>query len=401
MPALDGIRVVDLTRYLSGPTLTMLLADLGAEVIKVESPRTGDPARESGPFHDSESVYFMASNRNKRSLAVDTRESEGKEILQDLVAETDVLVDNFRPGTLDAMGLDSETLNTLNPRLVQASITGFGSRPPGNSMLGFDQIAQAMSGLMSVTGTAQTGPLRVGIPVADSATGVFGVVGVLAALLQRERTGQGARVQTSLMESMLTLMTYQAQKFLSLGTVAGQDGNDHPIMFPQGTFATGGEGAITLACGNERMWHKLCEVLALQDYADAPRFADNSARMDHRLELRGVLEDALSARSAEEWMELLGPAGIPCAPVLNLGEALTHPVTESLQMVGEVNHKLLGPMKVLGQAVKVTGNEDGWLRGAPPLLGEHTRDVLSETGYAPERIERWLQRGIVRQAEVE
>lgn len=398
MPALDGIRVVDLTRYLSGPTLTMLLADLGAEVIKVESTPSGDPARQSGPFHESESVYYMASNRNKQSLAVDVRSAEGKQILRELLTGADVFVENFRPGTAEAMGLDQETLHALNPKLVCVSVTGFGSSPPGDSMLGFDQIAQAMSGLMSVTGTEETGPLRAGIAVADSATGVFGVVGVLAALLQRERTGQGAQVEASLMESMLSLMSYQAQKYLSLGTVAGQDGNNHPIMFPQGTFATGESGAITLACGNERMWHKLCATLSLDDCVEDARFADNASRMAHRAELRGIIEDALKTRGPQEWIELLGPAGIPCAPVLNLEQALTHPVTESLRMVEKVDHTLLGPMKVLGQPVKVTGSEEDWLHGAPPLLGEHTRDVLAAAGYSPEQVEQWLEQGIVQQS---
>ncbi len=398
MPALDGIRVVDLTRYLSGPTLTMLLADLGAEVIKVESTPSGDPARQSGPFHESESVYYMASNRNKQSLAIDVRSTEGREILRELIAGADVFVENFRPGTADSMGLDHETLDALNPELVHVSVTGFGSKPPGDSMLGFDQIAQAMSGLMSVTGTERTGPLRTGIAVADSATGVFGAVGVLAALLQRERTGQGARVEASLMESMLSLMSYQAQKYLSLGTVAGQDGNDHPIMFPQGTFATGEGGAVTLACGNEKMWHKLCATLSLDDYAEDARFVDNASRMAHRVELRSLIEDALSTRGPQEWIELLGPAGIPCAPVLNLEQALTHPVTESLGMVEEVDHTSLGTMRVLGQPVKVAGTEQGWLRSAPPLLGEHTRQVLSAAGYSTEQIEQWTARGIVQQS---
>ncbi len=253
MAALDGIRVVDLSRYLSGPTLTMLLGDLGAEVIKVETLPVGDPARESGPFTGQESVYYMASNRNKRSVAINLRDPAGLDICLDLVDTADVFVQNFRPGTAEKMGLGAADLRARNPRLVYASISGFGSRPPGDALPGFDQTAQAMSGLMSVTGTPETGPLRVGIAVADSATGVFAAVGVLAALLERERTGQGTVVEASLMESMLSLMSYQAQKFLSLREVPKQDGNDHPIMFPQGTFRAR-DGSLTLACGNEKMW---------------------------------------------------------------------------------------------------------------------------------------------------
>ena len=398
MSALDGIRVVDLTRYLSGPTFTMLLADLGADVVKVETLPGGDPARQSGPFDRDESVYFMASNRNKRSVALDLRRPEGRAACRRLVDRADVFVQNFRPGTVDAMGLSAAELHTTNPRLIHVSISGFGSRGPGADLPGFDQTAQAMSGLMSVTGTAETGPLRVGIAVADSATGVFAAVGVLAALHERERTGRGGVVEASLMESMLTLMSYQAQKYLSLGVVPGQDGNDHPIMFPQGTFPTGA-GAITLACGDERMWRRLCAALDLDGLVDDPRFRDNAQRMVNRGELRALLEKRLAERSAEQWIESIGAAGVPCGPVLDLGQALTHPVTAGLRMVEEVTHASLGPMKVLGQAVKVNDSEDGWLRAAPPRLGQQTREVLAEVGYAEDEVDALLAAGVARQAD--
>jgi Predicted acyl-CoA transferases/carnitine dehydratase len=396
MAALDGLRVVDLTRYLSGPTLTMLLADLGADVVKVETLPVGDPARQSGPVHGTESVYYMASNRNKRSIAVDLRTPEGQEICYRLIDQADVFVQNFRPGTAEAMGMSSAQLHQRNPALIYVSISGFGSRPPGDQMPGFDQTAQAMSGLMSVTGTSETGPLRVGIAVADSATGVFGAVGVLAALQERQRTGRGTVVEASLMESMLTLMSYQAQKYLSLGIVPGQDGNDHPIMFPQGTFKTG-NGSLTLASGNEKMWRRLCAALGLDEYAEHPSFSDNASRMRHRGELRAIIEDALKARSAEEWIPIITAAAVPCGPVLDLQQALTHPVTEGLRMVEEVEHSSLGPMKVLGQAVKVRGSEDAWLRSGAPLLGEHTAEVLAETGYSPAQIDELLDAKVVAQ----
>jgi crotonobetainyl-CoA:carnitine CoA-transferase CaiB-like acyl-CoA transferase len=397
LAALDGIRVVDLSRYLSGPTLTMLLADLGAEVIKIETLPVGDPARESGPFAGQESVYYMASNRNKRSVAIDLRDPAGLGICLDLVDTADVFVQNFRPGTAEKMGLGAVTLHTRNPRLIYTSISGFGSEPPGDAFPGFDQTAQAMSGLMSVTGTPETGPMRVGIAVADSATGVFGAVGVLAALLERERTGQGTVVHASLMESMLSLMSYQAQKFLSLGEVPKQVGNDHPIMFPQGTFRAG-TGSLTLACGNEKMWRRLCDVLELTDLADDPCFADNAARMSHRVELRRLLEDSLSHRSSQEWIPIINKAGVPCGPVLDIGQALEHPVTAGLRMVQAVEHTTLGTMNVLGQAVKVQGSEEGWLRSAPPLLGEHTAQVLAELGRTGSEVEELMRLGVIRQA---
>jgi len=397
MAALDGLKVVDLTRYLSGPTLTMLLADLGADVVKVETLPTGDPARQSGPFHEEESVYYLASNRNKRSLAVDLRRPEGRELLLRLVDEADVFVQNYRPGTAEAMGLGAAELRARNPRLIYVNISGFGTRPPGDALPGFDQTAQAMSGLMSVTGTEETGALRVGIAVSDSSTGVFAAVGVLAALHERDRTGRGAVVEASLMESTLTLMSYQAQKYLSLGIVAGRDGNDHPIMFPQGTFATG-EGSLTLASGNERMWRRLCTVLDLEELAEDARFVDNAARMANRGELRALIEKALSTRSAQEWIPAINAAGVPCGPVLDLAQALNHPVTHGLDMVESVHHTTLGDMNVLGQAVKVSGSQDQWLHAPAPLLGEQTVEVLGELGYAPDEIGELLGQNVVAQA---
>lgn len=389
MAALDGIRVVDLTRYLSGPTLTMQLADLGADVVKIETLPVGDPARQSGPFQDGESVYYMASNRNKRSIALDLRTPEGIDACKELIRTADVFVQNFKPGTTDSMGLCAEELHELNPRLIYVSLSGFGQRGPGADLPGFDQTAQAMSGLMSITGTAETGPLRVGIAVADSVTGVFGAVGVLGALYERERTGVGSVVEGSLMQSMLTMLSYQAQKYLSLGVVPGQDGNDHPIMFPQGTFKTA-DGAMTLACGNEKMWHRLCEVLELQACENDPRFIDNAARMNNRRQLRGIIEDVLAAKSTDEWLQIVAASGVPCGPVLTVDQALDHPVTEGLDMVQETEHTTLGTMKVLGQAVNIAGSEKNWLRRPPPLLGEHTREVLSEAGYDDRRIDEMI-----------
>jgi crotonobetainyl-CoA:carnitine CoA-transferase CaiB-like acyl-CoA transferase len=394
LPALDGISVVDLTRYLSGPTLTMLLADLGADVVKVETLPSGDPARQSGPFDEDESVYFMASNRNKRSLAVDLRSPEGIDVLRKLVCQADVFVQNFRPGTAAGMGLSYEELKEINPRLVYVSISGFGSGAAGSTLPGFDQTAQAMSGLMSVTGTEQSGPTRVGIALCDSATGVFGAVGVLAALYQRAQDGRGRLVETSLMESSLTLMSYQAQRVLSLADVPGPVGNDHPIMFPQGTFQTG-RGAITLASGNEKMWRVLCAVLGIEELAEDARFIDNAARMVNRVELRAHIEGALASRTAEQWTATINEAGVPCSPVLDLEQALAHPVTTELSMIETVNHSELGSMKVLGLPVKVEGSVEGWLRLPPPVLGEHTRPVLEKLGYRPAEIDSMVDSGVV------
>jgi crotonobetainyl-CoA:carnitine CoA-transferase CaiB-like acyl-CoA transferase len=405
MGPLDGTRVVDLSRYLSGPAATMLLGDMGADVVKVEGLPRGDPARESGAVVGGETVYYMASNRNKRSLAVDLRSDRGREICQKLITEADVVVENFRPGVADQMGLGWQDCSVLNGRLVYCSINGFGSAGVGATLPGFDQTVQAMSGLMSVTGTLETGPLRVGIAVADSVTGVFAAFGVVAALVKRERTGRGALVNTSLMGSMLSLMSYQAQRYLSAGQVPGQDGNDHPIMFPQGTFRTK-DGAITIACGNEDMWRKLCRALSIEELADDPRFSSNAARMQSRRELRRIIEAELSVAESSQWLRAVREAGVPCGPVLNLAEALEHPVTAELRMIGTIKHSLLGDMKVLGRPVEVvgadelnggTGKDDKWLRLPPPLLGEHSVEICREVGYTEEEVSSMLEDGIIRQ----
>lgn len=394
MAALDGVRVLDFSRYLSGPTSTMLLADLGADVVKVETLPGGDPARESGPFCDGESVYYLVSNRNKRSLAINLRDPRGMQVCRQLLKDADILVQNFRPGVAERMGLGYEQLAAENERLIYCSISGFGSQPPGSDLPGFDQTAQAMSGLMSVTGTAETGPLRVGIAVADSATGVFAAVGVLAALHERTRTGNGQRVDCSLMEAMMTLMSYQAQKYLSLNEIPGQDGNDHPLMFPQGTFEAA-DGQVTIASGNEKMWSTLCQVVGLEHLVSDPRFVDNAARMRNRVELRALLEEALANHPAAYWVEQLNRAGVPSSPVLNVGQALTHPLAQALELVASVQHSSLGDIDVLGTPVKLGGRQDGWLRRPPPLLGEHSVEVCREAGLSDQEIQRLADEAVI------
>ena len=306
-------------------------------------------------------------------------------MLLTLIDSADVFIENFRPGTAVAMGLAPDELLRRNPRLIYVSISGFGHTDVGRDMPGFDQTVQAMSGLMSLTGTEDSGPLRTGIAIADASTGVFAAMGILAALLERERTGKGTIVHASLMQSMIAMINYQAQSTLSLGTLPDRVGNDHPIMFPQGTFKAG-DGAITIACGNEKMWRYLCTALGLDTIAEDPRFLDNAGRMKHRRELRRIIEEALRDGSPDGWIDIINSAGVPCGPVLDLREALDHPTTRALGIVQTIDHPQLGPMEILGKAVTI-GDDSREIDRHPPLLGEHTSAVLAEIGFSAEKIE--------------
>lgn len=378
MGALDGIRVIDLSRYIAGPTASMMLADQGADVIKVESAPVGDPSRQSGPYDRGESVYFMSANRNKRSLALNLRHEQSLQILRQLVAGADVLIENFKPGTTATMGIGPDALAEVNPRLVYCSITGFGSGPLGATMAGFDQNAQGMSGLMSVTGTVESGPLRTGIPVSDSTTGLIASFAIVAKLFERAATGVGGFVTTSLMESSSFMLTYQAQKYLSIGMVPQREGNDHPLLFPQGTFKAE-DGYLTIASGNETMWRKLCAALDLADLADDPDYNSNEQRMSNRVALRHLIEDRLSTRPARHWIDFISAAGVPCGEVLDIDASFEHPVAQELELSATVEHSTLGQMRVLGRPAN-TGDDD-WLRLPPPVLGEHNAEILASLGF--------------------
>lgn len=395
MSALDGLVVIDLSRYIAGPTASMMLADQGAEVIKVESVPFGDPSRQSGPFDNGHSVYFMSANRNKRSLAVDLRSVEGMAAVKRIASTADVLIENFKPGTTEKMGIGAAQLLEINPRLVYCSISGFGDGPVGSTMAGFDQNAQGMSGLMSVTGTDETGPMRVGVPVADSTTGLIASFAILAKLHERDRTGRGGIVSTSLMQSTNFLLTYQAQKYLSLGIVAVGEGNDHPLLFPQGTFATR-DGNVTIASGNERMWRQLCTALGLEEIAEDPLYATNEERLTNKRELRRLMEQKLVARDSREWMPIINDAGVPCGPVLGIGEVFRHPVADELKLSEKVQHAELGEIRVLGRPA-VTGDEP-WLHSAPPMLGQHSAEILAEYGVSDVDIEMMRVRGSIIQS---
>ncbi len=379
--ALEGIRVVDLTRVLSGPFCTMLLGDLGADVIKVETP-AGDPTRAIGAGREGLSWYFAAFNRNKRSIVLDLASEPGRAVLASLIERADVLVENFRPGVLAAMGFPPERLEALNARLVVCSINGFGSIGPYADRPAFDFVAQAMSGFMATNGFEGGPPVRTAAPLTDLAAGLFGALAILAALRARERTGRGQRVETTMLGSILSLLGYLVPEYLATGRVPARTGNDHPILAPYGLFRTR-DREIAIAPANEAIVEKLFTALGLDALLRDPRFSTNAERVKRRAELRERIEAVLVSDTAEVWIARLNAAGVPCGPVNGLAEALADPQVEALGMLLDVPHPGHGTVRMTGFPMRLWATPCAIRRPAPEL-GQHTCEVLAELGIGPE-----------------
>lgn len=389
---LDGIKVLDLTRALSGPFCTTLLADMGADVIKIED-MGGDMIRRWGPFSGETSLYHLAVNRNKRSVRIDLRSEEGQRLLFRLVEKSDVLVENFRPGVLSKLGLDPAYLEVAAPHLIVASVTGFGPEGPLRDDAAFDQIAQGMGGLMSVTGLAHTGPIRVGIPISDILAGMTAALGVTASLAGRKTSRRGARVEASLLESVLSVLTFQAQRYLSVGEVAEPMGNDHPIMSPYGVFAAA-DGPFNLAVGTEEQWRALCKAIGAPELAFHEKFADGEFRRVNRSELRVELERRLASKPVAAWLVSLRALGVPAGPIHDMAGVFTDEQVLALDMVQEVLHPELGAIPVLRGPLRLGGQATPVNRPAP-MLGQHTREVLEqELGIDQQELARLLTRQI-------
>ena len=390
---LSGVRVLDLTRALAGPFCTMILGDLGADVIKVE-PAGGEMIREWGPFDRGTSAYYLSGNRNKRGIAVNFRNAKALDLLRHLAGSCDVVVENFRAGAMDAMGLGYETLAAANPSLVYASVTGFGRTGPASGRPGFDQIAQGYSGLMSVTGTSESGPVRVGVAIGDQAAGMWCAIGVLAAIAQRHTTGRGRRVETSLLAGLVGLMSVQAQRYLSLGEVPVLAGNAHPVIAPYGVFDTA-DGPLNIAPATAEMWKRLCDVLELQRLVDDPRYTTNAARIERRVELKAIIEAKLKERSRREWTQRLLAADIPAGPINNLADVFADEQVLHSRLVEEVQHTQLGAMRQVGSPVTFDGRLGGSIRRAPTIPGENKVEVLQEYGYAQRDLEALAREGVI------
>ncbi len=391
---LESIRVLDLSRALSGPFCTMILGDLGADVAKVEPLPGGEMMRGWGPFHAGIGVFYLSINRNKRSLAVDFRSREGLKLLRTMATRADVVVENFKPGTTRAMGIDYEGLRDDNPRLIYASITGFGSEGPYGEWPGFDQIAQGMSGLMSISGFADGEPTRVGVPIADLVAGMWTATGISAAIAQRHGTGEGQKVDTSLLASLVGMLCVQGQRSLSLEEVPGRAGNDHPVIYPYGTF-TASDGLLNVAAATEGRWVTLCRVLDLQALCEHPDYADNSARSKNREVLREKLNERLVMRPAMEWTRELIAAGIPAGPIYTLDQVFSDPHVAHNGLVEEVEHPVIGSLRQLSNPLRMESIGKRTVRSHPPLLGEHSKAVLDTFGLSSSEIARLVQKGVV------
>ncbi|HEY5700831.1 MAG TPA: CaiB/BaiF CoA-transferase family protein [Gammaproteobacteria bacterium] len=391
---LQSIRVLDLTRALSGPFCTMILGDLGADVIKVEPTPGGEMIRAWGPFHEGIGVFYLSINRNKQSLAVDFRDPRGLALLQKIAGQVDVLVENFKPGTPQTLGLDYDTLKQKNPRLVYGSITGFGRDGPYGTWPGFDQIAQGMSGLMSITGPRDGEATRVGVPIGDMLAGMWLAIGVNAALAQRHQTGVGQRIDTSLLAALVGMLCVQGQRYLSLEDVPQRAGNDHPVIFPYGTFSAA-DGMLNVGAATPAMWVKLCEVLDLNELVDDPDYIDNSARAKNREALRARLNEKLAAHTAIEWTKILIDAGIPAGPVYTLDQMFNDPQVQHAGLAETVEHPIIGALKQLSNPLRMDSVGARTVRRHPPLLGEDSKSVLKSFDLPDDEIDALIKDGVV------
>ena len=392
---LKGIRVLDLTHVLAGPYCTQILGDLGAEIIKIERPGVGDQTRKMPPhFVGEQSAYFLALNRNKKSLTLNLKTPEGKEIFCDLVKVSDVVVNNFTPGTMEKLGLAHEDLKKINPRIIWASTTGYGQTGPHRGRPSYDIIVQAMGGVMSYTGEPDGPPVRCGVPIGDLGGAVFAVIGILSALVARSETGKGRMVDVSMLDVQLALATYRAKYYFVAGTVPKPVGTAHVSNVPLRAYRTK-DSYLVIEAFMEHFWKSLCQIMEMPSLVDDPRFNSRAIRLDHREELDKILEEAFLRKTTHEWLDLLYNAGIPAGPINTLAEAFEDPQILARNMVVEIDSPHTGKIKDVGNPIKLS-DVDEEVYAPPPLLGEHTDTVLQEIlGYSPEKLSELKEKGAI------
>ena len=387
MKPLDGIKVLDLTRVLAGPYCTMLLADMGADVVKVERPGAGDDTRAFGPpFLNGESAYFMSINRNKRSLTLNLKHDKARDILHRMLETADVVVENFRPGTMESFGFGYEAVHDFNPGLVFCSISGYGHTGPDADLPGYDLIIQGEGGVASLTGDPEGPPYKVGSSQADIIAGMMGFQGILLALLSRNQTGKGQKIDIGMLDCQVAMLTYQAGIYFATGESPTRMGNQHPTITPYETYRCK-DGYINLACGNDNMWRTFCRILGKEEWTEDPRFRTNADRVQHRRQLSALLEPVILEKTTQDWIEELRQHGLPCGPIQTVGQVCDDPQVLARDMIVPLEHPKAGSIRVTGIPIKLS-ETPGAVHSPPPVLGEHTTDVLQD----------WLQ---INAAEVE
>ena len=393
MYALQDVMVLDLSRVLAGPFCGMMLADMGADVLKIEEPEGGDESRTWPPFIAGEASGYLSMNRNKRNLTLNLKTPEGQDILKQLVARADVLIENFRTGTMESFGLGYDVLQAINPRLVYCAVSVFGRSGPYKDKAGYEALMQAFSGVMSITGDPAGPPLRCGVSFLDLSTGMMAAYGVMNALFHRERTGMGQKVEVSLFETALSLMSYHAVGYLLNGHVPQRQGSGHPMIVPYQVFPTQ-DGEIFIVGSNQRLWMRLCEVLCLVDLQQDQRFGSNAERVKHRDILIPLLQDETRKYPTGVLHEMLDKVGVPCAPVNTLDHVLNDPQTLARDMIVDIPHPLIPDLKLLGLPIKLS-DTPGDVRLPPPFKGQHTEKVLNDLGYCEAEIETLRARQVI------
>lgn len=391
---LNGIRVLDLTRVLAGPFATMVLGDLGADVIKVERPGDGDETRQLPPMRDGESHYFLSVNRNKRGIVIDLKQPAGGELALELARVSDVVIENFRPGVTARLGLDYDSVKRVNPEVVYCSISAFGQNGPMAERSAFDIAMQAMGGVMSVTGEAGGRPLRSGLPLADLGTGLFAAIGVLAAVVEKQRTGRGQLVDVAMFDAMAGLLTQYAERYFMTGESVRPVGNGHPAVAPYGTYAAA-DGDIVIANLGESFWPKIASAIGHPELIEDERFRTNADRLRHRDELEALINAETRRRSVAEWESTFESHDVPHAPVLSVAQVLEHPQASARRLVTTAEHSRLGRIRTTSRAINLPAHPAP-LPSAAPTLGEHTDEVLREVlGCSDERLHAWREGGVI------